>query len=327
MAHTFNRGLVVLAALLVASAAHAQAWPAKAVRVITQFTAGGPGDVLTRGSTDVLSRALGQPFLVDNRPGAEGIIAGEACAKSAPDGYTLCASDSFAVSINPVLRLKMPYDPLRDNVPIILWGFLPSAIFVQPSLGVGSLRELFELARAKPGAITFASWGPSSSANLYMEWLRKEKGISFLNVPYKSAPAGWQGLQGGEVNVAIFATAFSVAQVRAGKVKALANINPARSKVLPEVPTHREAGLDMDIWTWFGMFAPAGTPAEVIRRVNATLVADFFGNPALKEKFLVSQDYDLSPPAGGTPEQFAAFLKADRENMARLAAITGVKAE
>jgi tripartite-type tricarboxylate transporter receptor subunit TctC len=160
-----------------------------------------------------------------------------------------------------------------------------------------------------------------------MEWLKKERGISFLAVPYKSAPAGWQGLQGGEVNVAIFATAFAASQVRSGKVKALANINPSRSKILTDVPTHREAGLDVDIWTWFGMFAPGGTPADVIRRVNATIAKDFFGNPAAKEKFLVSQDYDLSPPSGGTPEQFAAFLKTDRANMARLAAITGVKAE
>jgi len=151
------------------------------------YASGGPGDVATRGASQVLSQVMGQPFVVENRPGADGIIGGEACVKSAPDGHTLCTLDSFGVSLNPVIRAKMPYDTARDLTPVVHLGFLPAGIIVNASVPANSLRELLELAKAKPGAITWGSFGLASSSNLYMEWLKNARGISFLNVPYKGA--------------------------------------------------------------------------------------------------------------------------------------------
>jgi tripartite-type tricarboxylate transporter receptor subunit TctC len=158
-----------------------------------------------------------------------------------------------------------------------------------------------------------------------MEWLRKERGVHFLNVPYKSAPFAYQGLQGGEVQVAVFATGPSLANVKAGKMKALAIVSPSRSPRLPDVPTLDEAGLPVRISTWFGLFGPAGIPRDVVQRVNAEVVKGFYGNAALKDKFLLSQGYDLSSPAGGTTEAFAAFLKEDREAQAEVVRVTGAK--
>jgi tripartite-type tricarboxylate transporter receptor subunit TctC len=318
--------LAVLA--LAAGSALAQApYPSKPVRVITQFTPGGPGDVLTRGVTQVIGQSMGQPFVIENRPGAEGLIAAEACVKSAPDGYTLCSADSFTVSMAPALHTKLAYDPGRDLAPIVHFGFLTSFVLTQPSLGVNSLKELFELARTKPNSVTWGSWGPASSPHLYMEWLKKERGIGFLNVPYKSAPFAYQGLQAGEIQVAVFATGPSLAHVKSGKLKAIALVSPSRSARMPDVPTLEEAGLPVKISTWFGLFAPAGAPRDAIQRVNAEVVKGFYGNAALKDKFLVAQGYDLSSPAGGTPEAFAAFLREDREAQAHVVKVTGARVD
>ena len=308
----------------VSSLAQAQ-YPNKPIRVITQFTPGGPGDVLTRAVTQAATGSLGQPFVVENRPGAEGLIAIEQCKNAPADGYNLCGADSFAVSLLPVISTNMQFDPLKELAPVVHMGFLSSMVMVTPNVPVNSLQELLDLAKQKPGAITFGSWGPASSPHMYMEWLKRERGISFLEVPYKSAPFAWQGLQGGEVQVAVFATGPAVGAMKAGKVKALALINPARSSVVPNVPTLAEAGLPVNVLTWFGLFAPAATPRDVIQRVNAEAVKTFFGVPAMVEKYLTQQAYSNAAPVGGSPEAFAAFLKQDRENNASLAKITGVK--
>jgi tripartite-type tricarboxylate transporter receptor subunit TctC len=275
----------------------------------------------------VIGQSMGQTFVIENRPGAEGLIAAEACVKSVPDGYTLCSADSFTVSMAPSLHTRLAYDPGRDLAPIVHFGFLTSFVLAQPSLGVSSMKELFELARAKPNTVSWGSWGPASSPHLYMEWLKKERGVQFLNVPYKSAPFAYQGLNGGEIQVAVFATGPAMANVKSGKLKALAIVSPSRSPRMPDLPTLTEAGLPVRISTWFGLFAPAGAPREAIQRVNSEVVKNFYGNAQLKDKFLLAQGYDLSPPAGGTPEAFAAFLKKDREDQAEVVRITGAKAD
>jgi tripartite-type tricarboxylate transporter receptor subunit TctC len=320
-----KRVVLVIAALAASSLANAQGWPTKPIRIVSQFTPGGPGDVLTRSIIQPLSQALGQPFVIEARPGAEGLIAAEACVKSAPDGYNLCVADSFAVSLLPVISPNMQFDMIKETLPIIHFGFLGSLLLVQNSVPANTLQELFELARQKPGTITWASWGPASSPYLYMEWLKRERGVSFLNVPYKAAPFGFQAIQAGEVQVAVFAAGPANAVVRAGKLKALAQTTPSRSTMLPGIPTLREAGLPVDVLTWFGMFAPAGTPRDVIQRANAETQKSFFGNQALVEKYLLTQGFGTSAPTGGSPEAFAAFLKQDRDSNVELARITGVK--
>jgi tripartite-type tricarboxylate transporter receptor subunit TctC len=303
----------------------AQAYPSRPIRVITQFTPGGPGDVLTRAVAQATTPSIGQPFVVENRPGAEGLIALEQCRNAPADGYNLCAADSFAVSLLPVISTNMQFDPLKELAPIVHMGFLSSLLMASPTLPVNTLQELLDLAKQKPGAITFGSWGPASSPHMYMEWLKKERGINFLEVPYKAAPFAWQGFQGGEVQVAVFATGPAMGQLKAGKLKALALINPARSSVVPSVPTLREAGMPVDVLTWFGLFTPTATPREIIQRVNAETVKSFFGVPALVEKYLTQQAFSNAAPVGGSAEAFAAFLKQDRDNNANLARVTGVK--
>ena len=302
-----------------------QGYPVKPIRIISQFTPGGPGDVLTRAITQVITPSLGQAFIVESRPGAEGLIAAEQCRLATPDGYNLCAADSFTVSLLPVISSNMKFDPLKDMAPIVHFGFLSSLIVAQPSVPANTLEELFALAKAKPGAVTWGSWGPASSPHIYMEWLKKERGISFLEVPYKSAPFAWQGLQSGEIQVAVFATGPAAGVVRAGKAKALALVNPARSSVVPNVPTLQEAGLPVNVLTWFALFAPNGTPRDVIQRINAESVKGFFSNAGLVDKYLISQGYSSASPTGGTPEAFAEFLKQDRESNERLAKLTGIR--
>lgn len=322
-----KKAIVVAASALLGAVSHAQAqsWPSKPVRVVTQFTPGGPGDVMTRAVTQAIQSGVGQSIVIENRPGAEGLIAAEQCVKATADGYTICAHDSFTISLLPVISPNMSFDPLKEMAPLVHMGFLGSALLVSNSVPANTLAELFELAKQKPNGISWGSWGPASSPHMYMEWLKRERGIQFLNVPYKSAPFAFQGLQGGEINVAVFALGPSVGLVKAGKFKAVAQVNPARSSLLPNVPTLREAGLPVDVLTWFGLFAPRGTPADVVQRVNAEAQKNFFGNPATVEKFLTSQGYSTAAPTGGTPAAFAAFLKEDRETNAQLAKITGVK--
>jgi tripartite-type tricarboxylate transporter receptor subunit TctC len=320
-----------LAMLLAVSAAHfqahAQTYPAKQVRIISGVIAGGPGDTANRGAAQVLSQALGQPFVVENRLGAEGMIAGEACAKSAPDGYTLCMFDGHEIALNPVIRTKMTYDPGKDMTPVMHLGFAPAAILAHPSVPANTLQELFALAKAKPGSINWGSSGLASPGNLYIEWLKNERGIRFHNVPYKSAVEAMRAVLAGEIHVTSFVAGAAAPNVKAGKFKALAVAGIQRSPSLPNVPTFKEAGMDIAIITWFGMMAPSGTPRDSIQRLNSVLAKDLFANAALRDKFLTTPGIQVASPAGEPPAAFADFLKAQREMYAGIVKVTGVRIE
>ncbi len=317
----------LLAAVAVLESAHAQGYPVKPVRIIIPSAPGGPSDASGRGVAQALGEALGQPFVVENRPGADQMIGTEACARSAADGYTLCSCDGQGFSLNPVLRPRMPYDPLRDLSPIVLTAFLYSALIVHPSVPVNSLRELLELAKASPGRITFGTSGLSSVGNIYVEWLKKVKGVEFQSVPYKSTAPAFTGLVAGEVQVSNFAVGQVAQYVKSGKVKALAQSGATRSSFLPDVPTFKEAGMEITLRNWFGLLAPAGVPAELVRRLNAEVARNLLSNPALRDRDLVSQGLGLESPVGESPEAFAAFLKADREYFASLIKTTGIRIE
>jgi tripartite-type tricarboxylate transporter receptor subunit TctC len=238
------------AALLLACCvpvAVAQIYPSKPVRIIVGFTPGGPGDIAVRGASQVLQQAMGQPFVLDNRVGADGIIAGEACVRSSPDGYTLCAGDSYMYALNPVIRAKMSYDPARDMAPVVHLGYLPAAIWVNASVAAKSLGELFEMVRAKPKTISWGSFGLASASHLYIEWLKNEKNIVFLNVPYKSASQAFKAVVAGEVQVAVFGSGLAMPLAKAGKIRGLAINTDKRLSGLPDVPTFREAGMDIPI--------------------------------------------------------------------------------
>lgn len=326
-AKTLALALLGCALCATAMRSSSQAYPSKPVRILIGTPAGGPGDVSARGAAQALGQAFGQSYIVENRVGADGLIAGEAAVRAAPDGYTLYVADSFAISLNPVIRAKMPYDPAKDLSPIIQFGTLASLILAHPSVPANTLREVLELAKAKPGSITFGTFGLASSAHLYVEYLKNERNIVFLNVPYKAASLAFPALLAGEVNVVLFAIGPAAQQVKAGKAKALAINAPGRSPLLPEVATMKEQGMDIDIQTWFGLFAPAGTPRDIISRSNTEVAKGLVNNAEAKAKFLTSQGMETSAPAGASAEVFARFLKADRENYAEVVRVTKVRIE
>lgn len=323
----FARFIAIPLMLAAPMAADAQTYPSKPVRVLVATPTGGPLDVVTRGTTQVLSQAFAQPFVVENRVGADSMIAGEACARSAPDGYVLCAIDSLGIALNPVIRAKMSYDPYRELSPIVHYGYVGSAILVHPSVPANSLRELFELAKAKPGTISWGSFGLASGPNLYIEWLKNAKGIIFHNVPYKAASLAFPAMLAGEVQIAFFSAGAAAGAVRAGKAKALAVTLERRSSHLPDVPTYKEAGLDIGLVTSFGLYAPAGVPREIIQRVNAEVARGFINNSEMRRKFLTNQGLETDPPAGGSPEEFTAYLIAEREKWANVVKAAKVKIE
>jgi tripartite-type tricarboxylate transporter receptor subunit TctC len=323
----FARVALAFSGLLALAAANAQSYPSKPVRILAAFGAGGPGDMASRGAAQVLTQVLGQPFTVENRLGADGIIAGEACAKAASDGYTFCVFDNYALALNPVIRVKMPYDTARDLTPVVHLGFAPAGIFAHPSVAANSLQALFDLAKAKPDSITWGSFGLASSSNLYIEWLKKAKGISFLNIPYKGASQAWQALLAGEVQVVAYTVATVVGQIKAGKAKALAVATSERSPYMPEVPTYAESGMEIAIVTWFGMMAPSGVPSEIVQRVNAEVTKGLLNNVQLRDKFLTPSGILILSPSGGPPNAFAEFLRAQHAMYSELMRVTGLKIE
>jgi tripartite-type tricarboxylate transporter receptor subunit TctC len=319
---------IVFAALLAGMStlptAYAQSYPAKPVRLIVP-SGPGPGDTETRGIAQFLSESLGQPFVVDNRVGGEGIVGVEACAKAPRDGYTLCMITVTQITFLEGMRLNLPYDSQRDLAAVAHFGFLDAALLVHPSVPANSVRELFDLAAAKPDTITWGSWGISSPGYLYMEWLRKAKGISFFNVPYKGSSQAAQAALAGEVQVAYYGAGQAAGFVRSNRLKALAVSSDKRLPFLPGVPTLKEVGVDIRVpRTWYGMAAPVGTPKDIVQRLNAE-VAKITANPQFIEKFMTTQG--ITPPGPFSPEEFAAFLRRDRENFQELMKTIGLKPE
>jgi len=308
--------------------AAAQSYPTRPVRVLLGVAAGGPQDVIARATAQILGQSLSQQFVVDNRVGADGIIAGEACAKAAPDGYTICTNDNWAMALNPLTHAKLPYDPLKDLAPVIHYGTLAVAVLARPVLPQNSMKEVFDTLRTAPGKISWGSYGVSSATNLYMEYFKRAKGIEFLNVPYKSASLTFPAMLAGEIDMAYLAIGLAAQSVKAGKAKALAVVGPtSRSPILPDVPTWNEAGMELNIATWFGLFAPTGTPRDVIARLNGELAKGLFNNPQAREKFLTGIGMAVEPPAGGTPEALGALVTAEHEKLTKLVKLIGIKPE
>jgi tripartite-type tricarboxylate transporter receptor subunit TctC len=315
--------LAVVLCVLSATVA-AQRYPTKAVRIIVPTPVGGPGDIVARGAGSVLQESLGQAFVVENRLGVGSIVGAEVCARAAPDGYTLCSMDSFTITLNPFMYAKLPYDPKADFAPIVHFGFLGSSLSVHPSLPAKSFGELMDLARSKPNSVAWGSFGASSSSHFYIEWLRKTRDIHFLEVPFKAASEAMQRMLAGDVQVVTFSQGQSVPMHKSGKIRIIAIPGSVRSPVVPEIPTFKEVGMDLSMNTWFGLYAPAKTPQDIIGRLNAEL-ARVIPTPAFKDKFLTTQGIDPSPPAGGTPEAFAAWIREETEMYAKLVKTVGAK--
>ena len=300
--------------------AWAQSYPNKPVRVIIPHGAGGPVDIIMRGMAVPLQQALGQPFVIDIRGGADGIIGAEACAHAAPDGYVICTTATNVMTIGPGMHTKLPYDPVRDYAPVARIGILDSALVVHPSVPANTVAELFALARAKPESITWASFGMNTSSYMYLEWVKKTRNAPFLHVPYKTAAQSQNATLAGEVQVNIYAAGAAAPLARAGKIKILAVTGDKASPFVPGAPSFKEAGIDLPWRTWYGVFAPAATPREIVLRLNAEM--NHAVNAPFGEKALLSQGV---VPATGTPEEFAAFLNEDRALFARMMSVIGVR--
>lgn len=318
--------LLACAALfaLAAATAGAQSYPAKPIRVIVPFAAGGAADIQGRAISQKLAENLGQPVVVENRAGAGGNIGAELVAKSAPDGYTLLFTTSTNIVINPFLYQKLSYDPVRDFVAVAMCCGIAQVVVVNSSLGVSSLKELLDAARSKPGALSYGSMGNGSSGHLNMEALKRQAGIDVVHVPYKGAAPAVTDLVSGRISMMIVSYGVTQSHIRSGTLKALAIGSSARSSVLPGVPTASEAGLPgYEAPEWLGFFAPAATPRETVGRLNAEVVK-IASSAELRDQW---RRNGLEPPGVATPEQFAAFIRAELQRGGGLVKSTGARAD
>ncbi len=298
-------GLAVLATAVFAPAAHAQAYPNRPIKILVPYPAGGAVDIVARTIGQPLAEALKQPVVVDNRPGASANIGMEAAAKAAPDGYTLLMA-SNGIATNMALFPNLAFDGRRDFAPIARIGYAPLVIVVPASSPAKSLQELLAMARAEPGKLTYASAGNGSSGHLAGELLKSSAKVDVLHVPYKGGAPAITDLLGERISFMPINPVEVLAHIRAGKLRALAVASDKRFALLPDVPTVAEAGLPgYEASVWWGLVAPAKTPPEIVRQLNAE-TNRALGNPAIAGK-LSELGVVITP---GTPEQFTAFITA-----------------
>ncbi len=305
--------------LLVVAPAHAQgdaakAYPTKAIRILIPAASGSPAGLMGRAIGEALTPVLGQPIIVEERPGANGTLAMVACANAAPDGYTLCLPNNSSISINPFVYKTLPYDPVRDFVPIINTGFVNGVIIVHPSVAANTMRELVELAKSQPGKLNWASWGTGSFSHLTMEWTQANTGASFLHVAYKTPGAALLAVLAGEAHVTQNNPGITLPLLKAGKLKALVLAGNRRSTILPGIPSFVEEGFGLNFPGWNGLFAPTGTPRTIVQRLNME-ISKFLADPKFVERFLTPLGIDA---VKNSPEEFAAFLTSDRETAAKV---------
>ena len=322
MARLIRAVAAIVAGILVpAAAASAQTFPTRPVHIIVPYPAGGVVDALVRSVSQHVSDTLGQPVVVDNKPGANTIIALETCAKSAPDGHTLCSSSADGMSFNPYLYRNLPYDPDRDFAPITQLVWVPGLIVANPKVPYGTVKDMIAYAKANPGKVNFASFGLGSTPHFYVEWYRKHAGADLVHVPYKGMAQIIPALLSGEADVTFTAMGIVLPQIASGQLKPLAVTAPQRSPYLPNTSTLAEQGVDPKLQNWFGIFAPAKTPAPVVERLNAAFVKAL-RDPKFQDQFLKVQAYDA---VANSPAEFAAFLKQDRANAKEIVAMTGIQ--
>ena len=303
---------------------HAQApYPAKPIRIVVPFPAGGTTDILARAVAQKLTDTTGQPVVVDNRPGAGANIGAELVAKSAPDGYTLLMGTVGTHAINASLYARMPYDHVKDFAPIILVAGVPNVLAINPSVPANSVQELIAYGKANPGKLNFASSGSGTSIHLAGELFKTMTGVQMTHVPYKGSAPAIADLLGGQVQLMFDNLPSALPHIKAGKLKALAVTSAQRSPALPDVPTVAESGLPgFEASSWFGLLAPAGTPKEIVARLNGE-VAKWLATPEAKEK-LASQG---AIAAGQSSEDFVHHIAAETAKWQKVVKESGAKVD
>jgi tripartite-type tricarboxylate transporter receptor subunit TctC len=299
--------------------APAQTYPDKPIRLVVPFPAGGTTDILARAVGQKLGEHLGQQVVVDNKPGAGGNIGSDIVAKSAPDGYTLVMGTVGTHAINASLYKKMPYDHIKDFVPVSLVALVPNILVVHPSVPANSVKELIAYAKANPGKLNFASSGNGTSIHLSGELFKTTAGVEMTHVPYKGSAPAVTDLLGGQVQLMFDNMPSALPHVKAGKLKALGVTTAKRFPAAPDIPTIAEAGVPgYEASSWFGVLAPAGTPKEIVNKLSSE-IAKILQTPEIKER-LLSQGAE---PVGNTPDQFAAFIKAETAKWAKVVKESG----
>jgi len=319
--------LLALAAAPLALRAQ-ERWPSRPVRILVPFAPGGTTDILARALAPELSRAFGQQFIVDNKPGAGGNVGAAEIAKSAPDGYNLLMGTVGTHGINQSLYPKMPFDPIKDFAPITLVAGVPNVLVINPAkaeaLKINSVPDLIRYARANPGKLNMASSGNGTSIHLSGELFKAMTGTFMVHFPYRGSGPALLDLIGGTMDVMFDNLPSAMPQIKAGKLKALAVTSAQRSAALPDVPTIAEAGpvKGFDASSWFGLLAPAGTPADIVNRIQQE-TAKALATPVLKERLLAQG----AIPSGMPPAQFAAYIAAETKKWAEVVKVSGAKVD
>lgn len=318
-----RRLLLATAAAAWSGAAMAQAWPSKPIRIVVPFPPGGGTDIIARETSQRVAKATGWTFVIDNKPGAGGNLGVDAVAKSPPDGYTIVIGQSSNLAINPSLYAKLPYDPQKDLAPIVMVASAPLVMVTGIPTPHKTLADAVNAAKAKPGHINFASPGNGTVAHLTSELFQKAAGVKMQHVPYKGASQAMTDVISGTVDLYMSSVPTLLGHIRQGKVRALAVTSARRVDDLPDVPTINESGYKgFDAVTWFGLLAPAGTPKDVIAKLNSEF------NKALKQPELAKRLGDEgADPAGGTPEQFAALIRDEIPRWGKVVKDSGAKVD
>lgn len=313
---------VLLATGLFSQQAALAQYPTKPVHIVVPYPAGGAVDAFARVLTQQLSEMWGQQVVVDNRPGASTMIGAEQVAKSPPDGYTLLLTAELTLVIVPHLYEKIPYDPLRDFAPVVALVSATQALVANPSLPVKTVKDLVALAKAKPGQLTFGSFGNGSTGHLNMEVLQAMTGARFNHIPYNGAGPAMNDVIGGHIDFMLAALSIVKGNVQAGKLHMIGVGSNHRSGEFPDVPTLSESGAPgFEAKSWFGLVAPAGTPPDVIKKINQD-VTRVISDHAFAEKYLAAQGLESIT---GTPEQFAAFVRAETVRWGKIVTDADVK--
>jgi len=312
--------LAAAAIALGATAASGQDWPTKTVRIIVPFGAGSTPDVVARMLADSMQKKLGQTFVVENKPGAGGNIGTDAVAKAEPDGSTIGISIGGPLAINTLLFSKLPYDPSKDIAAVTQLITQPSALAVNTSLGANTVADLVALLKKNPGKYNFASIGNGSLSHLAMAAIAQKSGTTVVHIPYASSPQAMTAVVRGDAQMAAMPAISVMAQVKAGKVKMLAVSTPRRSPYLPDVPTLKESGIDVEADAWMGLIAPGGTPPAVVEKINKAVV-EALHDPAIKQK-LATQ---LMQPVGNSPQEFRAKIDAEIGRWSAVIKAAGIK--
>jgi tripartite-type tricarboxylate transporter receptor subunit TctC len=315
--------LIALACLAFGSTiAQAQSYPSKIITIVAPSAPGGITDTLARLLAQHFSEAWGQLAIVENKPGANHQIGAELVARSAPDGYTLFVSPEATFVVNPSLYAKLAYDPVKDFVPISGLVSIQHSLIVNPSLPVRNVGDLIELAKQKPGQLTYGTFGIGSSGHINMEMFQTMAGVKFLPIHYKGATPALTDVIGGHIQMMFLSVGSAMPSVRAGKVNMIAIGSKARMPQLPDVPTVAESGLaGFEAVSWFGLFAPGGTPQEIVNKINAE-VKKIFSDPDFRQKFLEPQ---FMEPMMSSPEEFAEYVRTDLQKWSRVMRAANVK--